>query len=904
MSVSISEALNDYRYLYFGFQTTINSDGQPQDIPMLASSNNLVQWETVTKLPELGPFRDGYIKKIGDGYYIIGTGGFFYTTDFVQFEPLDNLKAIQKYPNVWAPEIFEDRDGKYHITYCAGDYKKGYLDDYIADFDPTTNTISNEDQEITFYDGALDNSWKIDPDICLIDGVYFLTTGGNYVLSSDKYLGPYQRVPVNFAPTPQKFGAHDSNITGWLEGPNMFQDGNAVRLFADQTDGNGLVFRSAAFGDMFNWSGTEKTHALFKMRHGSILVNEQVSASADAEVSNDLQFDPKMTIQGLHATEPVLLTCFMENSFQYQYEDNQTNQIQFVAYNDGSPSFAYIANESTIGFNNDLFIIKNVEEDDTGTQLFTVTAIQYVNSEIGRVMQRNIRQGVLTYTVEDVLNFYLNDKTANPFDFSYHVYGDFDKQQIENLGGSTGKDMISKIVETWPGTIIYPQGKVVNVFSQKAFRKNHQRRIVYEFNSSNMKLVEDSTNIINQVRCVGGTVETDSDKGTDAQATQNEDATLTEQMVTVESGQDHTAEFQADAKKYVGVPYVWGGPGGARGGNPFNGMDCSSYVSQVYQDFGIHIPAQTDAMAPDFYDISRDQVQAGDVGFWGPRGNTEHIVLFLDRNTMIYEPQPGEVCKIAPWTDYYHPDWYGRNDEMRAKISTKKIEQVPQATIHFGFDSPTTSTPAPSSTTTTAQQYYFQPFILQDDASIARWGLHPGPDVTDDRFKDPDSMKKYALTQFVLDPVISVEVVHDTNTVPIPGEEVYLTIPGQGTLVNNVIETTQDAYNTTVTVVGFTWYPYDPTQGTDITYDNLPASILHAGTLDANLRRIEQLANQALDRMPQVFYSNQDPSANQDVQNGAIWIKPIEPGDKNDTTTPSTGGGEINDRQPATVGSR
>ena len=29
------------------------------------------------------------------------------------------------------------------------------------------------------------------------------------------------------------------------------------------------------------------------------------------------------------------------------------------------------------------------------------------------------------------------------------------------------------------------------------------------------------------------------------------------------------------------------------------------------------------------------------------------------------------------------------------------------------------------------------------------------------------------------------------------------------------------------------------------------------------------------DRMPQIFYGQHDPSANQAVKNGAIWVKPI-----------------------------
>lgn len=173
--------------------------------------------------------------------------------------------------------------------------------------------------------------------------------------------------------------------------------------------------------------------------------------------------------------------------------------------------------------------------------------------------------------------------------------------------------MISKIIETWPGTIIYPQGKKINVYSSDSFHKNYGRRLVYKYNSSNMKLIEDSTGIVNQVRCIGATMDTSND-GNDGSAGGASES-LSESEKTIISGQDDTSAFQADAKKYLGVPYVWGGAGGARGGNPFSGMDCSSYVSQVYQDFGIHIPAQTVAMESSFREIPYSEAKAGDVGF-------------------------------------------------------------------------------------------------------------------------------------------------------------------------------------------------------------------------------------------------------------------------------------------------
>ncbi|NMV51891.1 hypothetical protein FOL86_01835, partial [Lactobacillus reuteri] len=230
MAISALEALEQHRYVYFGFESHPTEKEPWQATPIMAYSDNLVNWKTISRFKQLNGLRDGYMIKIEDRYYIIGTGALYVTTDFYSFEKLDYLKGDPSYKNLWAPEIFKDTNGKYHIVYCAGDAEAGILNDYVADFDPQTNKISNEGQNITFIDGAIDNSYRIDPDICLIDGVYYLTIGGNYIFSSNSYLGPYQKLPVNFAPTPQKYSSHDSGIAGWVEGPNMFVDGDSVRL--------------------------------------------------------------------------------------------------------------------------------------------------------------------------------------------------------------------------------------------------------------------------------------------------------------------------------------------------------------------------------------------------------------------------------------------------------------------------------------------------------------------------------------------------------------------------------------------------------------------------------------------------------------------------------------------------
>lgn len=126
---------------------------------------------------------------------------------------------------------------------------------------------------------------------------------------------------------------------------------------------------------------------------------------------------------------------------------------------------------------------------------------------------------------------------------------------------------------------------------------------------------------------------------------------------------DGAKKLQDAARKYLGVPYVWGGAGGARGGNPYSGMDCSSFVSQVYKDLGISIPAYTVDMESYGHQISRSEVQAGDMGFYGNHGASYHITLALDNKRMIYEPAPGQSC-MEQDIDAYPPNWWIRNDDM------------------------------------------------------------------------------------------------------------------------------------------------------------------------------------------------------------------------------------------------
>lgn len=121
------------------------------------------------------------------------------------------------------------------------------------------------------------------------------------------------------------------------------------------------------------------------------------------------------------------------------------------------------------------------------------------------------------------------------------------------------------------------------------------------------------------------------------------------------------SKLRSEARKYLGVKYVYGGGRPIGSANPYNGLDCSSFIAWVFHDLGINIPAQTVSMEPYFSTISK--AQTGDVGFYGGHGNSYHVCLFLDSQTIIYAPTEGEVVKEKP-VSYYPPNWIGRNTNM------------------------------------------------------------------------------------------------------------------------------------------------------------------------------------------------------------------------------------------------
>ncbi|MBB1079073.1 phage tail protein [Limosilactobacillus sp. STM2_1] len=552
----------------------------------------------------------------------------------------------------------------------------------------------------------------------------------------------------------------------------------------------------------------------------------------------------KITVRGQGRTEVEPLNCVDPDSFYITWEINSTWSLQFTAYQDGSLGYSMLDSQASVFFDGQEYIIKQAEPDANSGQNSLDIVATHVYFEIGRIRkyktyvdpqdndkQTDVRvnggtqidnddssddtdpnaqktssqskngdttttttvtktdetkedsdENQISYKIEDVLKYWLDGNTLG---FSYQVIGNFPSSRIEQLSDGSGTDMLSKITEHWPNAVIYPDNKVIRVYSQDQFNKDYGNRLDYLYNTTEFKWTFDSTSLTNEVMCIGGKysieTEVDTDTGSDDQAT-----SITKNAQGVID----------DARSYLGIPYVYGGAGGARGGNPRNGMDCSSYVSQVYQDFGIHIPAQTVAMEPYFHEVSSPQT--GDVGFYGAHGNSYHICLFLDANTIIFEPQPGEVCKEEP-ASWFYPSWVARNDQMSSIVGSGGSAG--------GSDNQS------SSTSSSIEYYYFAPFMYRDEESIKKYGEFPAEPIEDGRFSDKNAMIEYAKTKIQPNPALSVEVTTYTSFKPIAGDMIHIMVRDQQISTNEA-------------VVGFNWYPFSASNPTSVTLNTNTQNIL------------------------------------------------------------------------------
>ena len=106
------------------------------------------------------------------------------------------------------------------------------------------------------------------------------------------------------------------------------------------------------------------------------------------------------------------------------------------------------------------------------------------------------------------------------------------------------------------------------------------------------------------------------------------------------------------ADLYIGVPYVWGGT------SP-SGFDCSGFVQYVFAENGITLSRTTYTQCVEGYEVSKDELQPGDLVFFGSAASPHHVGIYVGDDKYVHAPSTGDYVKYAD-LEYRSDFCYGR----------------------------------------------------------------------------------------------------------------------------------------------------------------------------------------------------------------------------------------------------
>jgi uncharacterized protein YgiM (DUF1202 family) len=118
------------------------------------------------------------------------------------------------------------------------------------------------------------------------------------------------------------------------------------------------------------------------------------------------------------------------------------------------------------------------------------------------------------------------------------------------------------------------------------------------------------------------------------------------------TGPSMASKIVSTAKKYIGVPYKWGG-------TTTKGFDCSGYVQYVYNENGISIPRTSSSQ---YYEltrkVSKSNLQAGDLVFFNTSGKgVSHVGIYIGDGKFIHSGTTNGVVIAelfgAYWSNLY-----------------------------------------------------------------------------------------------------------------------------------------------------------------------------------------------------------------------------------------------------------
>ena len=125
----------------------------------------------------------------------------------------------------------------------------------------------------------------------------------------------------------------------------------------------------------------------------------------------------------------------------------------------------------------------------------------------------------------------------------------------------------------------------------------------------------------------------------------------TESLPTAETSMSKIDQLITEAKKYIGVPYKWGG-------STLKGFDCSGYLNYVYNQKGVSISRTVATIWNETKAVSKPSV--GDIVFYNTTGNgPSHAGIYIGNNKFIGSQSSTGVAIVDMNSSYWSTKYLG-----------------------------------------------------------------------------------------------------------------------------------------------------------------------------------------------------------------------------------------------------
>ncbi|MCF6266537.1 MAG: NlpC/P60 family protein [Desulfuromusa sp.] len=113
-------------------------------------------------------------------------------------------------------------------------------------------------------------------------------------------------------------------------------------------------------------------------------------------------------------------------------------------------------------------------------------------------------------------------------------------------------------------------------------------------------------------------------------------------------------ELVGTARKFLGVPYRWGGE------DRNNGFDCSGLTMTSYRLNGLNLPRNSRAQFKAGHSLKKKELRKGDLVFFATKGGKRvtHVGMYIGAGQFIHAPRPGKMVQVANLSDKFFKKTY------------------------------------------------------------------------------------------------------------------------------------------------------------------------------------------------------------------------------------------------------